>query len=124
MVIAAKNPDEVLLPGMTANLQVVVAKREGVLKVPNTAMRFHPAGRVAEIEQKLAARVETATTSVDEPGVPGRVFVLDPKGQPTLTQLRLGITDGRVTEVRRKIDPGIIRTVRGVGYALGSGEAA
>ena len=34
-VIAAENLDELLLPGMTANLQVVVARRENVLKVPN-----------------------------------------------------------------------------------------
>ena len=100
VVITAENPDEVLLPGMTANLQVVVAKREGVLKVPNTALRFRPAGQVAEDgREKLAARAETAATSADEPGVSGRVFVLDPKGQPTLIPLRLGITDGRVTEV-------------------------
>ena len=99
VVITAKNPEEMLLPGMTANLQVVVAKREGALKVTNTALRFHPAGQMAEDEQKRAARAETAQTSADEPGVSGRVFVLNPKGQPTLVQLRLGITDGRVTEV-------------------------
>ncbi len=29
-----------------------------------------------------------------------------------------------VHRLRRKIDPGIVRTIRGVGYALGSGEAA
>jgi hypothetical protein len=33
VVISTENPDEVLLSGMTANLQVVVAKRMGVLKV-------------------------------------------------------------------------------------------
>ncbi len=89
VVITAENPDEVLLPGMTANLQVVVAKRGGVLKVPNTALRFHPSGQVAEV----------ATSADEPPGVSGRVFVLDPQGRPTLIQLRLGITDGRVTEV-------------------------
>jgi HlyD family secretion protein len=50
-VITTKNPDEVLLPGMTANLQVVVAKRVGALKVPNTTLRSHPAGQAAENEQ-------------------------------------------------------------------------
>ena len=99
VVITAKNPDEVLLPGMTANLQVVVGKREGGLKVPNTALRFHPAGQAAANEQRRAAQTGTAATSADELGVSGRVFVLDPKGQLTLSQLRLGITDGRVTEV-------------------------
>jgi two-component system response regulator QseB len=29
-----------------------------------------------------------------------------------------------IHRLRRKIDPGIVRTVRGVGYALGSGEAS
>jgi HlyD family secretion protein len=100
VVITAENPDEVLLPGMTANLQVVVAKRGGVLKVPNTALRFNPPSQVAEDRhEKLAARAETTATRADEPGVSGRIFVLDPKGHPKLIQLRLGITDGRVTEV-------------------------
>jgi HlyD family secretion protein len=100
VVISAENPDEVLLPGMTANLQVVVAKREDALKVPNMALRFRPTGQVMEDERKgLVVRAEAARASADEPGVSGRVFVLDPKGQPMLIQLRLGITDGRVTEV-------------------------
>ena len=49
VVISTENPDEVLLPGMTANLQVVVAKREGVLKVPNMALRFRPPGQLEDV---------------------------------------------------------------------------
>ena len=100
VVIAAENPDELLLPGMTANLQVVVARREAVLKLPNAALRFRPAGQA--VQEEHAGRwgdVEAAGTSADEPGVPGRVFVLGRNGQPTLIPLRLGITDGRMTEV-------------------------
>jgi HlyD family secretion protein len=100
VVIAAENPDELLLPGMTANLQVVVAKREAVLKVPNTALRFRPAGQAVEEEHAgRSGDVEAAGNSADEPGVPGRVFVLGRNGQPMLLPLRLGITDGRMTEV-------------------------
>jgi HlyD family secretion protein len=100
VVIAAKNPDELLLPGMTANLQVVVAKREAVLKVPNTALRFRPAGQAVQEEHAGPwGDVEAAGSSADEPGVPGRVFVLGRDGEPMLLPLRLGITDGRVTEV-------------------------
>jgi HlyD family secretion protein len=100
VVIAAENPDELLLPGMTANLQVVVAQREDVLTVPNTALRFRPAGQILEEEQ--AGRwvgAAAAGNSAGEPGVSGRVFVLGRDGQPTLIPLRLGITDGRKTEV-------------------------
>ncbi len=44
VVISAANPDLSLLPGMTANVRVVVERREGVLKVANAALRFRPAG--------------------------------------------------------------------------------
>jgi HlyD family secretion protein len=44
VVISAANPDLALLPGMTANVRVVVEQRDGVLKVPNAALRFRPPG--------------------------------------------------------------------------------
>jgi HlyD family secretion protein len=43
-VIATSNPNLELFPGMTANVRIVVATRENVLKVPNAALRFRPAG--------------------------------------------------------------------------------
>ena len=44
VVISAANPDLSLLPGMTANVRVVVEKRDAVLKLANAALRFRPAG--------------------------------------------------------------------------------
>lgn len=44
VVISAKNADLSLLPGMTANVRIVVDHREGALKVPNAALRFRPPG--------------------------------------------------------------------------------
>lgn len=93
VVISAENPDEVLFPGMTANLQVVVAKRLGTLKVSNMALRFRPPGQ----PDKGSAEAEAIRTA--QPGVAGRVFVLDGEGRPQPVTLRLGITDGRATEV-------------------------
>jgi len=43
-VIATANPDLRLFPGMTANVRIVVDTRENVLRVPNSALRFRPAG--------------------------------------------------------------------------------
>jgi HlyD family secretion protein len=42
-VIHTGNPDGRLRPGMTANVTVKIEKREGVLRVPNAALRFRPA---------------------------------------------------------------------------------
>jgi HlyD family secretion protein len=44
VVISARNPDLKLLPGMTANVRLVVAQKENVLKVPNAALRFRLPG--------------------------------------------------------------------------------
>jgi HlyD family secretion protein len=43
-VIATANPDLSLFPGMTANVRIVVDRRENVLRIPNAALRFRPAG--------------------------------------------------------------------------------
>ncbi len=47
VVVSAENPDLALLPGMTANVEVVVGRRDGVLRVPNAALRFAPPGATA-----------------------------------------------------------------------------
>ncbi|MDP3598750.1 MAG: efflux RND transporter periplasmic adaptor subunit, partial [Nitrospirota bacterium] len=42
VVVAVDNQDLRLKPGMTANVSIVVAQRDSVLKVPNAALRFTP----------------------------------------------------------------------------------
>jgi HlyD family secretion protein len=44
VVVAVDNPRGRLLPGMTANVKLVVAEKPSVLRVPNAALRFRPAG--------------------------------------------------------------------------------
>lgn len=44
VVVQVQNADQSLLPGMTASAEIVVSQREGVLRVPNAALRFQPAG--------------------------------------------------------------------------------
>jgi len=42
VVVSTTNPDLALIPGMTANVRIVVDNRDDVLKVPNAALRFRP----------------------------------------------------------------------------------
>jgi HlyD family secretion protein len=42
VVINVNNPEQVLKPGMTANLTITIDERNNVLKVPNSALRFTP----------------------------------------------------------------------------------
>lgn len=41
-VIGVSNPDLKLLPGMTANVSIITAERENVIKVSNAAFRYRP----------------------------------------------------------------------------------
>ena len=60
VIVSAANPDLTLLPGMTANVRVVTAQKEKVLKVPNAALRFRPQG--AAEEKKPAAGTPAPTS--------------------------------------------------------------
>lgn len=48
VIVAADNPDQSLLPGMTANVDIVLGLKDGVLRVPNSALRFNPPGAQSE----------------------------------------------------------------------------
>ncbi len=41
-IIEASNDDRKLLPGMTATAEIEVSKKDGVLRIPNDALRFRP----------------------------------------------------------------------------------
>ncbi|HVF62964.1 MAG TPA: efflux RND transporter periplasmic adaptor subunit, partial [Casimicrobiaceae bacterium] len=47
VVVGTKNPSLSLVPGMTANVRIVTDQRNNVLKVPNSALRWRPAGASA-----------------------------------------------------------------------------
>ena len=59
-VIRTSNADLGLFPGMTANVRVIVDTRENVLKVPNAALRFRPAGATTEAPVASGAAPEAA----------------------------------------------------------------
>jgi len=68
VVVAVANPDEKLLPGLTANVRIVVASRPSALKVPNVALRFRPSADRDEGEpgRDRGALVGTSLAAVDE----------------------------------------------------------
>ncbi len=55
VVVTVDNSDGTLLPGLTVNAEIEVSRRDGVLKVPNTALRYKPAGESATPQQGAAA---------------------------------------------------------------------
>jgi HlyD family secretion protein len=42
VMVQADNPGQILLPGMTANVKLIIAERSSVLRLPAAALRFRP----------------------------------------------------------------------------------
>ncbi|KRE00357.1 hypothetical protein ASE63_09850 [Bosea sp. Root381] len=59
-VIRVENADMALLPGMTANLQVVTEDRRDVLRIANAALRFRPPGAAANAPAATAPQTPMA----------------------------------------------------------------
>lgn len=107
------NTDLSLRPGMTAAATIVAVERNGVLLVPNTALRFSPttttdngaaAAPSSSILSKMMPRMPRSTTprraTETNGGAPGlrQIWVLK-DGQAVAQAVKTGISDGRNTEV-------------------------
>jgi HlyD family secretion protein len=107
VVIQVDNKELKLKPGMTANVSVLVAHKEGVLKISNAALRFRP--EVAKREEtgekkkgdlsKGPQMSRNPTSSQGEGKLTGRVWVLSPEGKAKPISIVLGITNGSFSEV-------------------------
>jgi HlyD family secretion protein len=101
--ISVANPDQILLPGMTAYVTIGVRQRENVLLVPNAALRFKPAESAPAAPAGAGAG---GPPSAGAGGAKGRaragqgatVHVLE-SGQLKAVPVQLGITDSRNTEL-------------------------
>jgi HlyD family secretion protein len=104
-VVDAPNPERRLRQGMTASVSVSVQKREGVLRVPNAALRYRPpedpaAPKAEEKKPPEGRRKGEGAMEAEGPGRPrkGTVHKLV-DGKPEPFEVLLGLSDGRQTEV-------------------------
>ncbi|HSE04001.1 MAG TPA: efflux RND transporter periplasmic adaptor subunit [Methylomirabilota bacterium] len=99
VVVSARNPEQRLLPGMTANVRIIIDQKESVLQVPNAALRFRPPGMDAPERARPARPGPGGGRGGGAPT--GRVWVVGPDGKPAEIPLQLGVGDGTYTEVAR-----------------------
>jgi len=86
-VIGVSNPDLKLFPGMTANVKILVNQRLNVLRVPNAALRYHPASETAASGGGKGAAPEKA------------VWILEANNKQLRVVVATGESDGTYTEV-------------------------
>jgi len=109
-IIQVTNPNRKFLPGMTANVSIIVERHDNVLKIPNAALRFRPPktldtpGTRSEPRELAEAPPAAETrTNLEKPKKDKRkgertVYALR-EGVLRPVKLRLGISDGRETEL-------------------------
>ncbi len=112
-VLAVENPDELLLPGMTATAEITTRHLQDALLIPNAALRYSPP--ITETQAKgggtLLGRLFRRPSRREGPAVSeGRerkVWVLH-QGTPEVVDIIIGASDGMMTEViEGPLEPGM-----------------
>jgi HlyD family secretion protein len=104
-IVSARNPELKLKPGMTASLSVEVARRDGVLRVPSSALRFKPNAAVLEAlgqdsrAPSPAGVRPVAMTSPSPANHTGTIWTYE-NGQLIPVQVQVGMSDAQYTEVQ------------------------
>jgi len=108
VVVNVDNSDLKLMPGMTANVSVEVAKKDDVLKLPPAALRFKPKTKNADI--KDTSHADRMEASAKRPagggkGAPGKgkgrgqqVYLLK-DGKPVASPVKTGIANNSSVEL-------------------------
>jgi len=113
-VVAVSNPELKLKPGMTANVRILVARRENSLLVPNAAFRVRLEGTEGQRGSQVAAtgRPGARVGGGSGPAMRGappsaqqRIWVLQ-DGKPVERLVRTGLGDGQKTEVLEGLKEG------------------
>jgi HlyD family secretion protein len=94
VVIQVGNRDFKLKPGMTANVTVLIARKEGALKVSNSALRFQPSSVKTEA---------AADKSKEGPSPPGQQLVERLTRELNLTEEQRSKVEGVVRASRQEI---------------------
>jgi HlyD family secretion protein len=123
-VIGVTNADYKLKPGMTANVEITVARRENVLIIPNGALRVRLPENAVVLTNTADQTVSVTNSGSIAVGSGGRhgggrghgehpvvhtVYVLKSAGQDAklqAVQVKAGISDGILTEVVSGLDEG------------------
>lgn len=101
-VLSVENPDLTLRPGMTATATITVAQETGVLLAPNAALRWAPprAAKGGGASGLAGLILPSAASRNPQQAVgTGRSIYVLRDGAPVEIAVKVGATDGRMTEI-------------------------
>ena len=105
VVVSVSNPDLKLFPGMTANVRIINGIARQALRLPVAALRFHPAATPSAPAGASKGQGKTGRRTAPSGPAQQTVYALD-QGQPKGVRVKLGLSDGKYTEVLSGLDEG------------------
>jgi HlyD family secretion protein len=93
VVLDVENPEVKLRPGMTANVLILIVQKTQVVAVSNEALRFRPTA-------------PTGSASSASKAATGAGVYVEVNASAVRVPVKLGVTDGNVTEVLEGLEPG------------------
>lgn len=101
-VIDVDNSDLRLRPGMTANVTVIYAQRDGALSIPNAALRYRPPQSLASASASASGsggrNHHSKPAGADDAPEARSIWVMR-NGAPQSVSVHTGLSDGSLTEV-------------------------
>jgi HlyD family secretion protein len=101
--------DRNLIPGMTANVTLIVEEKDDVVLVPNSALRFRPVGAGASasaMPRGGPGMRRPADNGEDAPAARKPTVYRLEGDTPVAVEVGRGITDGANTEIISGLEPG------------------
>jgi len=95
VIVSTENNDQLLLPGMTANVEIIIDERKDALLIPNQAFRFMPENGREEIRQL----VESGGQAERSEGPIRYVWLVESGNSLKPIAVSIGINDGFKSEV-------------------------
>ncbi len=108
VIVDVSNEDNLLKPGMTAQVSMVTATKSDVVRIPNAALRFKPPRDEKAEALKAAADKTKGTTAMaaamTAPGAamkkpPTKVYKTTPDGELIPIEIQTGIASNQFTEI-------------------------
>jgi HlyD family secretion protein len=111
VIIDVDNLDGKLLPGMTANIEIVTSIRRNVTRVPSPALRFRP--RAADLPDAVKRADEKQKKDADAKPQPAVFIATADPYKPVYRAVKLGIQGDEFTEIVGGLKPGDKILIRG-----------
>ncbi len=108
--VDTSNPDGLLMPGMTAEVDFIIGERTNILTVPKAALNWQPDADTLKrfaghLTAEAKARIDSGQTE-EANDETGHLWFLNDKRELAVQEVRIRLTDGSKTEV---ITPGSLR---------------